>query len=171
MANNSINIVFTTTSSVAFTAPVQQVTILDSTNKNSLRNMFVSQDGVKLVRGTSQVKIPIAQLYAAAVACDPTMTWPPAFTTQPLSTIVTQPATASFSVVILSELPYGIAWQYNSASNGWANTAGSASFGGSSTTQLTASCIGYTLNGTRFRCIATSSAGTGSSTTSTLTIL
>jgi len=171
--NQSINLLYNGTSSISFSAPIQQVTILDSTNPQFLRQMFVSQNGILLVRGTSQVKIPKAQLYGAAVAADPTMTWPPLFTTVPSNLTVTQPASASFTVVVNSELPVYYDWQYLSSSlNYWQETSATASlFTGSHIAALTMSLTNYTNNGYEFRCVATSSAGVTTSSYGTLTVL
>ena len=173
MANQSINISFISTSSFQYVSPIQQVTILDSTNPQFLRQMYVSQDGVLLVRGTSQVKIPKAQLYGAAVAADPTMTWPPLFTTVPANTAVSSPNSASFNVIVNSELPIYYDWQYLSSSlNYWQETSATPSlFTGSHTPALTMSLTNYTDNGYEFRCVATSSAGVTTSSYGILIVL
>lgn len=172
MANQSINIQFTTTGSVVFGAPVQQVTLLDATNINFLRQMFVSNDGIRIVKGQSSCRIPVSQLYAAAVAADPTLTWAPKFTTNPSNITTASTAVAPFNVVVQTELPVQYTWQTLSASSTvWFNTTLSASvFTGSATPALTASCFVKDLNGWEFRCVATSSAGTTTSSFATLTV-
>ena len=111
MSTQAINIAYTTTSSVTFNAPVQQVTILDTTNYQYLRQMFVSNDGVKLVVGDNVILIPMAQLYAAAASYDPSLTWPPVIITQPSTGSVTSPGAVDFFISASSEITFSYQWQ------------------------------------------------------------
>ena len=175
--NQSINIVFTTTGSVVFSAPQQQITFLDSTNTGFLRQMLVSNNGITIQRGSSVCRIPTSQLYTAAVTADPTLTWPPSFNLSngnPTSSTVTHPGTASFVVSVSSEItPTQYIWQdLSSSATTWNNTSLTASiFSGNSTVALTASCLDTSLNGYQFRCVATSSAGITTSSVVVLTVL
>jgi len=171
----SINIQFTTTSSTTFGSPIQQQTFLDTTNRNYLRTMFVSQDGVKLVRGPNVVQVPMAQLFSAAVSYNPGLTWPPLILNQPTSSTGSPPSTSSFFVSASSELAITYQWYSGSSSSGsWSALTDHAFSGntilGSTTATLTLKASDTLSLAKYYECILTNGSGNTTSSVVSLTL-
>lgn len=183
MITQSINIQFTTTSSVQFNRPVQQITLLDASNYQFLRQVMVSNDGVKLIRGEYAIQIPMSQLFAAGFAALPSMSWAPIITGEPTgSTVATgsvSTSTASLFVTASDEAGTDMTYQWYISSSdypaGWqlpTNTS-YVHFQGTSSVNLSASFISggfptspyYTFVG------VTNPAGTTSSSVATITLV
>ncbi len=161
----SINIAFTTTSSATFVAPTQQVTVTDFSNRSYLRQMFVTQNGVKLVSPQGQVvQIPLQQLFAAGSAYNPLLTWPPIITLQPSSSNNTVPSTSSFTIQTSSEIPVAYQWYSGSSASGSWGALTDHSFSGNTISGSTANIIyleaADTLSFAKFyECIASNASG------------
>lgn len=171
MPTQAINIQYVETSSVTFTAPIQQMTFLDSTNRQYLRQLFVSQDGIKLVRGSNVVLIPAAQLWAAGSSYNPYLTWPPKIVTQPTSASANAPNSVDFSVSASSEIATTYEWQMQGAASSSFETLPIVSqsiWTGSATENLHISASDLGLDQSQFRCVLTNASG---QTTSSAVIL
>lgn len=175
----SINIAFTTTSSVAFRRPVQQTTVLDSTNINFLRQVMLSNDGIKVIRGNYSIQFPMNQIFAAAFAAYPSMSWAPVMATQPSAstTLITSSvatSTASLFVVATDEFGNDMTYQwYVSASygSGFAVPVGK-NYQNTSSANISASYSGSIGNRDQylFFCTVTNPGGITSSSIATVTL-
>ena len=87
-----------------WSAQAQQTTILNTANQQYPRNITLSTQGVRVNRLGVAVGFSIDALIAAAVALEPTLTWPPKITTQPASGTTHIAGPASFNVVVNSEI-------------------------------------------------------------------
>jgi len=88
----------------------------------------------------------------------------PAFTTQPANQSVTEPATASFSVIATGTPAPTLQWQSSTDGATWNDIVGET--GGSYTTPATT----VADSGKQYRAVATNSAGTTNSNAATLTV-
>ncbi len=172
MAISTININYAG-SNTTFTssAPVQQITILDSTNPVFLRNAFVTDKSVILKRGGSVVTIPLSQLFGAAATADPTMTWKPIITTQPtVNNTITHPATGSFTISASAETSLTYSWYYHtSGSVTWTSLPASS---GSNTATIKMLCpLATPLNNSSYICYVNNTTGNVTSSVGTLYIL
>lgn len=160
MPTKSINISYTTDSAISFSAPVQQITLLDTTNRQYLRQVMLSQDGVKVIKGSYVVQIPMTQLFQAAYQAYPQLTWPPIILNQPTGSSVTAPQTASFNITASAEIAISYVWQYKGAtSSSFVNVPNQAPFTGSTTASLFISTSSLALSGSQFRCVASNASG------------
>jgi hypothetical protein len=183
MIAQSINIQFTETSSVEFNRPVQQTTILDSTNTSFLRQIMLSNDGVKIIKGNYTVQFPVVQLFAAAFAAIPSMSWAPIVEGDVTASYTVYPntaslATASLSVSASSEFNNDITYQWYVSSSqhgvGYQLPTDTSNiyFWNTSSIELSASFNGsgsFNPNPTYFFCAITNPAGITSSSVCTIT--
>ena len=117
----------------------------------------------KLV-SNSQIAAVIEELMVRAPGATPPPT-APAITTQPGNATVTAPATATFSVAASgSPAP---TYQWSSAPSG--STTFTA-ISGATSASYTTGATSTGMNGTQYRCVATNSAGSTTSTAATLTV-
>lgn len=98
----SVSLTYGGTNSTIFNRPVQQITLLDSTNQQFLRQVMLSNDGVKLIRGNYTVQFPMSELFAVGVQAIPSMSWAPIISLQPSSSTTLYPDTSSRSTASLS---------------------------------------------------------------------
>ena len=118
MANPiSINISFTNTSSFVAAPAATIRTTQYNNNPQYLRYSQLTQDSLIMVYNGYSVLIPQSQLWAAAAAALPIMTYPPIINTQPTNTTVTHPASAFFNVSASAETSINYQWYYSSGSN------------------------------------------------------
>lgn len=156
-----------------FNAPSQQTTILDATNPMFLRNIILSNNGVKLVRATTQAGIQTNQIIQAMLSLEPTLTWPPIINPQPSNVAINAPTTtANYSFAASGEydalLPISYQWQL-STNNGanWSNVPNSGVYSGPTTNNLAISNV-LGIQGTQYRAFANSNAGSNVTNTVTL---
>ena len=178
----SINVAFTNTSSFVFGTPSQQVTILDSTNPAYLRQVYLTQQGVKISRASAGivVGIPLYTLFAAAGEAVPGITWPPIIVTQPTSSAnVTHPATASLFISASDEPAlYGsndMTYQWYvqpSGSSTWStpSNTGNVNYQGATTTNLSASFITSTIPYYYYECVVSNPSGNTTSSISKVNV-
>ncbi len=105
-----------TPGTATWTAPAQQTTILDSTNKNFLRSIVLSSAGIRAIRPSVQAGISIHELLLVLIGQEPTLTWAPIISVQPTNQSCVHSSTAAvFSVTAASEsgVAQTYAWQYN----------------------------------------------------------
>lgn len=127
LVTQSINITYAGTSSVVFNRPVQQITLLDSSNINYLRQVMVSGDGIKVIRQNYAIQIPMSELFAAAFAAYPSMSWAPVIATDVTGSLTVMPntislATASMTFGVTDEFNDDITYQWyvsSSYNTGW----------------------------------------------------
>ena len=157
-------------SSATWNYPVQQVTILDATNPTFLRNIILSNDGVRVARGTEIVGIANADILKLVAAHDTNLTFAPYITTQPANANVAHPAAANFFITDISEISETYKWQ-DSTDNGttWTNVTDAGVYSGSNTNTLAISnSTGLTLY--QFRVNVTNAVGVTVSTPAILTV-
>jgi hypothetical protein len=175
----SINIAFTTTSSVNFAAPVQQISLLDSTNFQFLRQVLVSNDGVKVIRGNYAIQVPMSQLFYAAFQAYPSMSWAPIIETDVTSSQYIRPytqslATASISFFVSDEFTTDLSYQWyvsSSITQSWQLPTGSNYYGTSSATLSASYNSGSNGEVRYFYCESTNPAGATTSSISTVTFI
>ena len=170
MITQSVNLTYGGVNYTVFNRPVQQITLLDSTNQQFLRQVMLSNDGVKLIRGQYTIQFPMEQLYAVAAQAMPSMSWSPVIDTQPLgSQFVTVPGTASLSVVAEDEFNTVKYQWYVSASEagtGWQLTVNTTNikFKNTSSAEMSASYgIGFTPDTSSYFCLCSNASGEKSS--------
>jgi len=164
----NISFSFAGSSSLDFTRPVQQITILDYTNPQFLRQVFLSQDGLQIVRGKSVSAFPMSNFFAVAAAADPSLSWPPKFITNLTRSVILNPGstpnTASLFVSASSEFT-NITYQWYIQPSGGlfspTTNSGDWHFQGTSSAALTASCFIGAANHPywNFECVATNQSG------------
>jgi len=95
----------------------------------------------------------------------------PTITTQPASTTANSGATATFTVAVSGNLTPTMQWQV-STDNGstWTNLGNSTPYSGVTTTTLTITGVTASLNGRRYRAVATNQSGSATSDAATLTV-
>jgi hypothetical protein len=145
-----------------FTAPVNQTTFLNTSNRNYLRQAFLSQNGLSLVKSSSVVEIPMSELFKLAYAADPVLTYAPIIGTQPVATmsVVHPVATGSFFISASAETAISYQWLVaTSGSNTFNNLTASAFFTGSTTSKLTISASTTAFNGYQFEAVAYNTSG------------
>jgi hypothetical protein len=165
-------------SSINFTAsfpPAQRIIAGYTNNSQYLRYSMLTQDSLQLVYYTASVVIPISSLYQAAFTAYPALTYAPAITSQPVSPqAFTAPGTASFSVVVNSEVfPVTYQWYIESGSSApfvLPVNSGGATYSGQTTPALTASYTTNVTNSFNYFCAISNSIGLTSSSIATLTI-
>lgn len=171
----SINIAFNGTNSFIPTSPITKCISQDQTNPQFLRYYYSTQDCLTMVYYTSSVVIPNSQLYAAGVAINPALTWPPIILGNPTSSIVTHPAAAFFAISASAELPISYSWFSQSFSQSfsgsWSQLVDGAVYTGSSTPALTHSRTVVGDSGSGYVCVATNTVGTTSSSIATLFVI
>lgn len=97
---------------------------------------------------------------------------PPVITAHPASRLITQGATAQFSITATGSPAPTYQWQVLPAAGGpWGNTADGATYGGSQTATLTVSgATAATNNGDQYRCVATNAGGSVTSNAASLSV-
>ncbi len=93
---------------------------------------------------------------------------PPAFTTQPANVTLTEPGTATFSILASGTVPLTYQWQVKHGTGDFANLTNTGSYGGTTTASLTVSNTSVAMSGDQFQVIVT---GPGGSRTSDVVIL
>ena len=163
-------------SSVNFTAsfpPAQRIIVGNNSNPLYQRYAMLTQDSVQMVYYTASVVIPLTSLYQAAFIALPSLTYPPAITSQPTSSAFTAPGTASFAVAVQSELPFTYKWLVQpSGSSNWNLPTGSTGilYQGTASAALTASYTTNTIPYYNFECTMLNTSGPTTSSIVTLTI-
>ncbi len=97
---------------------------------------------------------------------------PPVITVHPANRLITQGATAQFSITATGSPAPTYQWQVLPAGGGsWGNTADGATYGGSQTATLTVSGATAALNnGDQYRCVATNAGGSVTSNAASLSV-
>lgn len=135
--------------------PVQQITILDTTNPRFLRNLIISNQGVRGVRGTVAAGMLTADIFSALVTLEPSLAYPPFFTTQPVAATVSYSDATSFTVVVSSELSVTYQWQVSTDSGStWSNLSNAGVYTNTTTATLNISSVSG-LHNNQYRCVAT----------------
>jgi hypothetical protein len=93
----------------------------------------------------------------------------PVFATQPTAATVTAGASATFTVGATGTPAPGFRWQ-RAAGGGWTDVTNGGGYSGADTTSLTVHGTTATMNGDQFRCIASNSSGSATSSTAVLTV-
>ena len=150
-------------------APIQRTTIIDGTNPKFFRLLMLSNDGVRVTRGTIQVGFKTSDLIAAAVALEPSLSWAPQITTQPVDLTVTAPNGAGFTVTALSETTLSYQWQNSTNGTTWTSLTDTGVYTGSNTQALAIS-NSTGLNNNEYRCIVTNASGSTTTVAATLTV-
>jgi len=158
------------TTDVAWGAQAQQTTVLNVDNQQYPRAITLSTQGVRVNRPGVAVAFPISSLIALAIQIEPTLSWPPIITTQPVDATAIAAAAANFFVVASAELPISYQWQVST--NGgttWANVPESGVYSGTQTHIMHISNT-LTLNGYLFRCNVSNASGPTISNSALLTV-
>jgi sugar lactone lactonase YvrE len=108
-------------------------------------------------------------VYSAAATL--AVTAAPTFTVQPTSQSVVAGAWASFTVTAQGTPTPTLRWQVSSDGIAWADVTDNAVYFGASLGILTAKTTDLSLNGLRYRCVATNSVGTTESVAVSLTVI
>jgi alpha-tubulin suppressor-like RCC1 family protein len=121
----------------------------------------------------AQFRVAIANGTGSAISNVATLTVnpapiAPAFTTHPANATVTEPSSASFSVVATGTPAPTLQWQVSN--DGGATWANAATGSGATTATYTTVATTVVMSGWRYRAVATSSAGTAASNSATLTV-
>ncbi len=147
----------------------QQVTILNVVNPQYPRTVILSTQGVRVARLGVAVGFPIADLIAAAVVLEPTLSWPPLIVAQPVNDLVNDGGLASYFIGVNTELIVTYQWQFSSdGGSTWFNASGGV-YSGDTTNALTVN-PSLMLNGYLFRCIATNASGVTTSNSASLVV-
>lgn len=146
--------------------PSQQTTILDLTNIRYPRNIVLTNGFVTIQRPGVVAGIALADLAAALITLEPSLTWAPIIVTQPASMNVNPDGSAAFTVVASSEVMADQTYQWQE--NG-VNVTDAGVFSGSATATLNVS-NGTGHNGSSFTCIVTNTAGSTTTSAAILTI-
>jgi hypothetical protein len=166
--NETVQVLTGSDFSAVFTGPAQRVTVIDQTLPGFPRNIILTNNGIYLSRPGIVAGVAAPSLIAAIIAAYPSLTTAPIFTTQPANLTVVAPAAASFTIVALSEIAISYQWQtFNAGSWVFIIPAGVYSGVNSATLSISNSSG---LNGHQYRCQATNSQGTTTSTVATLTV-
>lgn len=174
MITQSVNLTYGGANNIQFTRPVQQVTMLDSSNYAFLRQVMLSNDGVKIIKGNYTVQFPINQLFAVAVQAIPSMSWAPIISTQPTASQYITPsnislATASLTISASDEFnTVSYKWYVSSSESGtgWQSCVDTTNikFKNTSSATLSASySTAWTLDTSSYFCVASNSSGQTSS--------
>lgn len=158
--------------------PAQQVTVGNKAigNPNFIRSITLSNEAVRVSRGSTFAFVPNAAFVAALVAIVPGLTYPPLFSLQPISQTTTATVAASFTIAAAGEFDsvYPITYQWAVATeadpNNFINTSDSGIYSGSTTPTLTVTPPDTTYNGNIYRCVATNAAGSSLSNGAVLTV-
>lgn len=152
-----------------FAAAKQRVTILDATNRQFLRTIVLSNDGVRVSRGTTSAGIAMADLFSALATLESALTWAPIITVQPVARYIPSGTGTAFAVTATSETDISYQWQKSTDSGAtWGNQANTGVYTGATTATLTISDVA-SLGGNEYRCVVTNSSGSTNSTAGTLT--
>ena len=154
----SINVSFNGTSSFSPGYIGQQTTILDSTNPAYLRQVNLRQNCVVISKNSVgiQVFIPLTQLFAAAGAAVPGITWPPVINQQPTSSTITHPAPLYFYVSASDEINTDLKyqWYWESSSLSTFVPCPTTYFAGTASAALTCSVTSVNIeNSASYYCI------------------
>jgi hypothetical protein len=142
-------------STTTWNQPGQQITILDATNPSFPRNFIMTNQGIRIIRGTTAAGVLLSDLAAALITLEPTLAYPPYFTTNPLSSSVAFGASTSFTVVVLSELSVTYQWQLSTnAGATWGNLTNTGVYSTVTTATLNISSVSG-LHSNQYRCVAT----------------
>jgi hypothetical protein len=97
--------------------------------------------------------------------------FPPAFTLQPVSTQALETANANFTVAASGFPAPSFQWQLSTdGGNTWSNLTDTGIFSGSATASLTLGSVTNDASGDQFRCIASNSLGSVTSSAATFTV-
>lgn len=169
-----LTFVGTNNGNASWNAPVQQTSILDTTNPRFVRLIQLSQDGMKLVRGTNQVGINKLTFINAAILIDPTLTWPPFFDAQPTADQIKQTSQVpNIAVAANSELTVSYQWQISTDFSNWANVTAAGDYSNVTTNSLviaTSNASNFVNIAKAYRCFVSSNAGTNNSNSSILSM-
>lgn len=164
----SINISFAGTSSVPFTAPVQRVTLLDSSNPTFIRQVMVSNDGVRIIKGQYTIQFPMQQLFIAAISASTSMSWAPYISVNPTTQTVGTNSSSYFNITASAESPITYQWYLQpSGSTGFSAVPNLSPYTGSTSASLFISAS-TGLNLYQYECVASNVSGR---TTSSAAIL
>lgn len=168
IANNTVP----TVNNYTFAFPVQRTTVLEANivNPNFLRTFMLSQDGLRITQGNTQVGYKLVDLLNTAIALYPALTWPPVFTTQPVNVSVSNNNATSFFVVASSEVTVNYQWySTNDAGVNWNSLSDSGVYTNTNTNHINISNT-YNLGNNWYRVLANSVAGNTNSGYGTITI-
>lgn len=174
---NALNPISGTSTTFNTTLPFQQVTVgnVPENNVNFVRSFTLSNEVVKVSRGSVSACIPNSAIAAALVAIAPGLTYPPIFSLQPVSSSVHVGDGAEFDVLASGEFDsvYPITYQWTLSTDSgqtFNNVVDSAIYNGATTPNMivTPPDIGY--SGYIYRCVATSTPGSTISNGAVLTI-
>lgn len=153
-----------------FGSPSQQVTILDPTNPKYPRQIVLSQQGIKVIRGNISAGIAISDLLAAIITIQPSLSPPPFIVTNPSDTTAQYGQTAVFGVTVTSEQAPSYQWQVSSDGGvTYTNLANNAVYSNVNSATLSISNSGG-LNGYYYRCVVTNSSGSATSKAALFTV-
>lgn len=148
----------------------QQTSIINTDNRSYPRNITLSTQGVRVSRLGVAVGFPIADLIAAAILLEPTLSWPPVITTQPASITSNNAGAASFSIIVNSELPVTYQWQISTnGGNTWTSLTDTGVYSGTTTSVLLISAA-LGLNSYQYRCVTLNGSGTTTSNSASITV-
>ena len=160
---------------INFTAsypPAQRIITLNSSNPNYLRYALLTNDSLQIVYYTSSATIPLDSLYTAAFASNPALTYPPVILVNPISSTVTHPSPAYFSVTATAETPITYQWYWQSASLSSYVPCPISLFAGTASAALTCSAtVIATENSASFYCSASNISGITTSSAANLYVL
>lgn len=160
-------------STVTWGQPAQQSSTINGANPLYPRVVVLTDLGVRVQRGTTAACVQMSDLIAALVTLEPTLSWPPVITVQPVAASVTHPAGASFAVTATCEACLTLSYQWQHSTDGgatWSNLTNAGVY--SNVTTATMSISDSTgLDGNLFRCNVTNASGTTATSPAKLTVL
>jgi hypothetical protein len=151
------------------TAVAQRTTILYANNPLYLRNLVLTDQGLLILKGTTQVMFPVSELIAAASTLEATLTHAPEITVQPDDVIILTPTATTFSITAVSDLELDYQWQISTDGGSvWSNLTDAGVYTDTDTDTLAISNT-TGLNDYEYRCVATNTIGSATSDAALLT--
>lgn len=113
----------------------------------------------------------MADLFAALITLEPSLAYPPFFTTNPTPHSVAYGASTTFTIVASSELSLTYQWQVSTDSGvTWTNLANTGVYSTVTTATLNISSVNG-LHLYQYRCVATNTSGSSNSSAATLIVV
>ncbi len=115
------------------------------------------------------VGISLPVFLAACAQVEPTITWAPLITLQPIPHTVVAPAASGFTITATAETAITYQWQISTDNVSFSNLSNAGVYSGVTTNTMAIS-NSTGLNGKYYRCIATNASGSTNSTGVLLTV-
>lgn len=161
-----------TTNSTWSPQSARRMSILDSTNPNFPRNVFLDTTALVLSRpGIEPVILTLSAFYAACAVANPNLTWSPICTNQPNNSNVANHNATGFVTAYSAETAITYKWQQSlNAGYSWTNMTDTGVYTNTTTNTVNISNTSG-LDLTYYRCLGINNTGNTPSNMATLRVL